>query len=351
MDATAQERHMTLTKRDWMLVGAAIITIGLGLAWQPEVEHTSAQEHEKARPLLAAGLKENINKVTTIGISQGKQRTTLHQDTEGTWRVKELYDYPAALPDIRKTLLYLSQSELRDPKTDEAEKLERLGLDPEQRTTVTLQHADTALFHIILGRVSDDGGGTYVLVTEGTQSYLTSGQLAVKASPQEWLSYELFSVERSRVKRIRYQFSGKKNYAFVRETSDQNMRLDPMPKNGQMKERPTPLNPSYYFERLAFTDVLPDSKLATSTPDMTVMETFDGLVVTVRFAEVEQREWAQFAADVDPALRDPKHTSLLPLEKVQEEAKAINARTAGWLYELGQFNSTQLRSSYYDVVR
>jgi Domain of unknown function (DUF4340) len=339
---------MKLTKRDWVLAVAAFITIVLAFAWQPTVIHSA--DTDTTRRLLAAGLKEKINDINKIEITQDNQRTTLHQDAKGVWRVKELYDYPASLPEIRKTLLYFSQSELRDAKTNDPEKLVKLGLSKDMRTMVALKNGDATLFELTIGRTSSDGGGTYVLPAEGTQSYLASGALTVKSSPQEWLTYDMFSIDRSRVKRIRYEFSGKRNYAFVREKTNQAMRLEPSPTD-KILTRPTPLNPSYYFERLTFTDVLPESKSTTPTRDMTIMETFDGLVVTVRFVEVDLREMAQFSAHVVPSLRDSNNSSLLPLERVLGEAEAINALTAGWLYELGQFNSTQLRSSYYDLTR
>ncbi len=334
--------------RELFLALAAVLVVVLAYTLRPDSRHTTTSE--PAHPLLMPGLKEKLNAVDTIEVTQADQKTTVFKDKEGIWRINERYDYPASVAAIRKTLLYLSQSELREKKTAEPDKLTHIGLGERNRAQVNLKQGDAVLFALGLGNPTRDGFNTYVQPESGQQSYVASGRLDIKANPSEWLFYDLFSVARNRVKRIRYVFTGKKNYEFTRTKAGEYMTLLPKGDDVKLKERPMPLNPSYYFERLEFTDVLPASKLKVSTPDMTVMEAFDGLVITVRFAMIDEREWASFEATVDPALRNPAAKDLTPLEKVQAEAEAINGRTRGWLYELGQFNHNQLRSSYYDLV-
>ena len=335
-------------KRELLLVLAALLVGTLAYTMRPESRHTTLSE--PTHPLLVTGLKEKLNAIDTIEVSKAEEKTTIVKDQEGMWHVKERYDYPASVAAIRKTLLYLSQSELREKKTDDPQKLSRLGLDAQTRTKVTLKQGDAPLFTLAIGNPTRDGFNTYVQPKNDAQSYVASGRLEVKASPSEWLFYDLFSIARSRVKRIRYTFKGKKNYEFVREKAGEYMTLLPKSDDVKLKDRPMPLNPSYYFERLEFTDVLPASRLKVSSPDVTVMEAFDGLVLTVHFAMIDDREWAYFDAAVDPSLRDAAAKDLMPLEKVHAEADAINQRATGWLYELGQFNHNQLRSSYYDLV-
>jgi Domain of unknown function (DUF4340) len=335
-------------KREIILAVIAICLIGASFWMKPTVQQTG--ETDPVHVLLAKGLKAELNEINAIELTQGEaQKTTITRDADGIWRIKELYDYPASTANIRKALLYLSQSELREKKTDDQTKWDRLGLDHAHATHVKLKKGEETTYHLQLGKVTADATGTYVRLGNSPDTYAASGRLELKANPHEWLFYDLFSIDRARVKRIRYEFTGKKDYEYVRTAPEAEMSLLPPPE-GKLKDRPVPLNPSYYFERLQFTDVMPETKITSSVPNETALETFDGLVITVRFYEIDQRNWAQFSARVDTSLRDESVKDLRPLATVQQEANAINERTAGWLYELGQFNYTQLRSSYFDLA-
>ncbi len=339
----------TLGKREKILAVLAIIVVGLALVLRPS--QLSTEKGESGYALLTPGLKDTLNDVDEISIRQGEQMTTLHLSESGDWQVKEIFNYPASTAEIRKLLLFLSQSELRDPKTTDPEKFHRIGVDETLGREIIIRREGEVLHHVILGKVATDIAGTYARMPEATQTWLASGVLAFQPSPKDWLHYELFSVDRKRVKRIRFDFKqGKRDYRYERSSPEDRMVLKPLPNDKQLKQQKTPFDASNYFERMKFIHVL-EKDTYEGTPFSTVIvETFDGLELRVNFYEVHHEQWAEFIADVRPKLRDDSMKGIKSLEAVRKEAQEINERTRGWLYKLGQFQLNQLTRSYFDIV-
>jgi hypothetical protein len=334
-----------LSKREIILSLLALLTMVVIVVIRPDMmSHDVTQD---THPLFAAGLKEQLNYVDELVVTRGESTTTITKNADNMWVVKERSDYPASTAAIRKTLLFLSQSELRTKKTEDESKFVRLGLDDAAATNVMLKKAGSTLHTLVLGNITRDATSTYVRHATDTHAYVASGRLEVSATPNDWLDYDFFSLSRDRVKRIDFKFDGKPAYEYARLAKENAMVLSPLPEAKQLKQQQVPYDPSIYFERMAFTDVMAaGDHTASESKDITTVETFDGLVLRTTFYEVDLMPWVAF----DASLLENINASLEEKEALQKEVQAINQRTKGWLYQLGQFQQDQLRRSYNDIV-
>lgn len=337
-------------KRLALLLGIAGLIVAFVLMARPDVKSTAVNDEEREHPLLAAGLKEQLNDIDKITITRGDKVATVEKHANGSWHVKELFDYPASTVAIRKALFYMSQSELRDRKTNDPTKLARLRLDDKQVHRIALESDGKVLHKLMLGRPTRDATNTYARIGDNPQSYVVSGRMEFKANPHDWLFYDLFAVSAKRVKKIAFAFKGKQHYAYNRKNPDDKIRIEPLPKDKKMKKAKIPVSPITYYQRLAFTDVLPQSEIKDEPLGTIELTTFDGLIVTITYHRIDFEDWAQITTRADEGAYRDDLRGYQPYNITLQEADAINNRTRGWLYKLGQYQYNNFTKSYYDLV-
>jgi hypothetical protein len=334
-------------KRELYLTLLAMVTLGVVLLLPRQIETPDAPEY--APDYLTPGLKQQLNAIDEIRIRQSERTLTLRETQPGQWQIPELYSYPASRAAIRELLLFLAQSEIRETKTADPDKLARLKLDENQARHVYIKQDGETLYHLVLGSLSDMPVGTYVRMGKQVQTYLASGQLTFTTDPMEWVDNEILSLNRQRVRRVSIAFDGKKPYRFTRNTPQERMQLEPMEDGYQRANPNKPFDASSYFERMRFTDILTDEHIITEGNNQVTVETFDGLVLTFRFYPLDLSLWAQLSAEADNTRRTDRF-SAKPFKEIQAEADALNTRHTGWLYRLGEYQLNRFRKSYYDLV-
>ena len=95
----------------------------------------------------------------------------------------------------------------------------------------------------------------------------------------------------------------------------------------------------------------------------TVFETFDGLTITVTLFDEDESTWLGFSAATMPVAGEDSasaesieaagDTAAAPAEApdVAAEAAAINARVAGWQYELPDYKKNLLMRRWDDILK
>ena len=334
----------------WLLI-ACIIVCGAAIMFSP-ITHQSQDDTKSRYQTLLPELKQHINDVDRITVQRGDEDITLYMDNAQQWRVKEAENYPASSTEIRKLLLYLSQSQLRNTKTANPELLPRLKLDDEQVSVLTLWRGDDILHRILLGKITPEKTGTYVrLSSDESQSYVASGRIEVSTNPLDWLFYDLFSINTSRVRNIEYALDGYKPYRHTRSSPDTALMFEPLAGDKELQQRYQILSPAAFIEKLNFTDVVPIAKADGEALGTIVVTTFDGLNITFTLYQVEYQQYFAISATADEAMYQKVNNTMQDFTITRQEAAAINERTAGWLYQLGQYHTNQLTKSYFDMVQ
>ncbi len=334
----------------WLMV-ACVAVLAVAIAFTPETKQSDRQAESSYQPLMPE-LKTHINDVDRISVSRGEEQITVYMDSNQQWRVKEAADYPASSVEIRKLLLYLSQSELRDKKTANPELLPRLKLDAPQAFTLTLWDGEEQLHQLLLGKLTPEKSATYVRTSaDDLQSYTATGQLVVSANPLDWLFYDLFSVKINRVRSVEYNLEGHKSYRYSRETPDVQLTLSDLPEDKELKQRYQIVSPAAFVEKLNFTEVVPREKADGEALGNVTVTTFDGLKILFTLYRVEFENHFAISALADKSIYKQVSEDMQDFSVTQQEAAAINDRTRGWLYKLGQYHTNQLTKSYFDIVQ
>lgn len=333
----------------WLLIACAVV-LSAAVMLAPDTQQSSSSE-SSYQPLMPK-LKQQINDINRITVMRGEEHLTLYMDNEKQWRVKEASDYPASSAEVRKLLLYLSQSELRDEKTANPELLPRLKLDNEQAFTLSLWKDDTLLHTLLLGKITPEKSGTYVrLSPDAWQSYTATGQLIVSTNPLDWLFYDLFSVKVSRVQSIDFRLDGHKAYGYQREAPNAQLTLSELPDDKELQQRYQIVSPAAFIEKLDFTDVVPKEEADGEALGRVIISTFDGLKIIFTYYQVEFEPYFAISAKADETIYKKVGNDTQSFSTTQQEAAAINRRTQGWLYKLGQYHTNQLTQSYFDIVK
>jgi hypothetical protein len=338
---------MKQVKNIILILVATVIAVFI---YQHEKRADIAQKNAGEYQLFIPKLRDEFNKITKITLQNGNSITTLSKAEHGDFLVVEKNGYSANMQELRKMLLYLSQSELRERKTNNPEQFNRLGLDDLQGNKVTIYADEQPLYKLVLGNLNKDANATYVRFADDNQTYKASGELQFNANPDKWLDFTFLSIEPKRVQQIDFQFKGRKPYQYVRQSPEEQMQLTPAPDGKLVVQKKDLRNPATYFERLAFTDVTMEGDGAIKG-DITTLTTFDGLQISFEFYEINFMPWVKVQANVNTDIRSQfAQMPLKPLAEVEAEAKKINNMTEGWLYQLGQFQQQNLSRSYLDLT-
>jgi hypothetical protein len=305
----------------WLALGS-ILVAGLAafLAGKPR------SESELLGQKVFADLESNLNAVTEVRLSKGDgERVTLRKGATD-WRVAER-DYPADAGRIRKLLLDLAALEVQEEKTRTAANYPKLGVEdvarPEATGALLEVIAPKQSYTLIIGKPAGTKA-TYVRVPKNEQSLQAKPQVIVDTDPKRWIDRTLLDLPRERVREVRVQTPGAAPYSVSRTTREQtDFAVQGIPK-GRELTMPTVGNAAASaLTGLTLDDVRratqprePQKERATAT-----FHTFDGLTLEVAGHKEGERHYL-----TGTAKSGAKETAA--------EAQRLNARLAGWEFEI-----------------
>jgi hypothetical protein len=171
----------------------------------------------------------------------------------------------------------------------------------------------------------------YVRRPDDNQTWLAEGSLQVDADPQLWLERDIMNIDHGRIVSV----------AVTHGDQTLDMALD-----GQKLVLKTPADhpplDDYKLddvdrglELLTFEDVQTDKQPVGDKIGQSVYTTSDGLAVTATVFKGEKDIWARFSATGG--------------DKTKAEADKLDARLAGWTYQLGAWKEKALVPSLDDL--
>ncbi|MBX3380629.1 MAG: DUF4340 domain-containing protein [Phycisphaeraceae bacterium] len=398
---------MSGTKLRNLAVGTAIIVGAAFFAVKSRYRGPDIPPPGAAMP----GLKANINDAASLTVLKSTGSVTLARTGTGdkaAWTVTAKDGFPADIERLRTTLIQLSNLELAEPKTSNAEFYPKLGvqdvavLPNDASESAKKQAAPGALVEIkdasgkalgslIIGNAAEIGNATldrpmesgqFVRRPGSTQSWLTRGTIYVDAEPMNWIDRKIVGVPRERIKRAtvrRLVGTGPSSPGAQAEPDLSISRKDKdaaafdaaaMREGAQLKQNESVDQPVQAIAYLGMDDVMKDPGAVIGNPDpeatgpnaahpaIAQFETFDGLLVTVKTGFRDGKWWAQVgaeaAADPIPPSTDKKTEGEKPAAETgpdaTKEAAAINKRTAGWLFAISQFDAKRLSARLEEMI-
>jgi hypothetical protein len=312
----------------------------LGIAREP-TEQASVASGTLMFPGLAAKLAdaariEITHQGTTITLARKGNKP------ESPWGLLQRDLYPVQVTKLRGMLTALTELRLVEPRTSDPALYSRLGLedaDQKQGASNLLRVFDAAghpIAELLVGhrRVRTAGNvpdQVFVRRVGEAQTWLAEGSLEVDADPQLWLDRDIMNIDHSRIAGV------------VVHRGDS--ELDFATQGGKLALT-APANPPKLedyklddlgrgLELLTFEDVAADKDAAAQkigeAIGSAVFTTADGLAVSVTVFKGEKDIWARFSATGG--------------DKAKDEAAKLNARLAGWSYQLGSWKEASLTPS------
>jgi len=324
-----------------------------------------------------------VNAVDRLRITaEGKSFTLERKD--GTWIVREKGGYPATFARVKEALVSLSQLKRFERKTSDPSRYDKLDLeDPAKKGAsskrLTAFVGDKAVADVIVGRsnakeILFGRSLVYIRLPGDRQSWLAAGDPKLAAEIGDWLDRKVLDVKTGRIREVVQTAAAAGQDATESsrvpdriivgkaKADDEEFKLRNLPEGREIKGERFLRYIGESLDNLTLEDVRPVGEVdfAGKAAGGAEFRTFDGLVVTARLARTgkpdeDDKYWMTFGAAVDEAAllkEKPKAGSdLKPAAEIRKEAKAINARTAGWAYKVSSTVTRFLRYTMADILK
>lgn len=304
-------------------------------------ETPGEQQSYNGGRLMFPDLAPKLKDAARIEIVHQDKTTTIarHDDT---WGLADRGGYVVQASKLRGMLTALTELRLVEPRTTDPAQFSRLGLeDPAGKTATSnllrvLDASGKPIVAVIVGhrRVRTQGNvpeQVYVRGPDDDQTWLAEGNLQVDADPQLWLERDIMNIDHARIASVSV------------ERGEQSLEL------GRDGEKLTLKQPADHpplddykvddvdraLELLTFQDVQTDKDPVGDKIGRSVYTTSDGMAVTATVFKGSKDIWTRFTATGS--------------DKSKDEADKLNARLAGWTYQLGSWKEKALVPSLDDL--
>jgi hypothetical protein len=374
-----------------ILAGITIVVIVVAVFLNQETTKPLSQ----GRGLVCPELMAKINDVTELTIESMDETITLVRQ-ENRWGVKEKDHYPAALDKVKGALVGMAELRFREPKTRNPDLYEKLGLQDQtnegSRTTlftIRTNHTQEAAKLLIGDQRPAKGNPSlseiYVRKPDDPQIWLVTGKLPLERTVTEWLDKDILDLAGTRVHRVRVMHPGGEILTIQKKSPDDlDFDVADMPKGYKIQSQ---FNVNHVVTTLAKLTMDDVKKEETNDSEgkpgvKAVLETFDGLQVTVQTITKDETVYGKVSAKFDPSLvykveepegpaekedqsqekkaeasktgpsktSDPPKPKIQTAEEVKEEAIAMNKKLSGWIFELPKFKVDNFSKKKEDLI-
>ncbi len=310
------------------------------------------------------GLSETVNQATqlvyTVGLGmEGTASITIERDADGVWRVGEREGFPARADKVRKTILGLIELEAFEPRTANAEWHRNLGLlEPEKigsAVRVRLLDKDgNELAGLLAGDVVEtttdiQGRGFLYVRRDGeAQTWLARGVVTLDKDVSAWLETDVVSIPLDRTARVSLWVGTNQLAVLSRSSPDHpNFIVENVPDGAVSRGAPIVNASATAFSGFEFEDGVPVVSINFIDPPVAIIETFDGLKLTVTMVSAGSGMWAKFLAEADyDALGEDGDRAVLDAEVAD-----INTRVGSWAYKLETGLGQRLTQTLSELTR
>ncbi len=316
-----------------LLGGAAAVAVGAVVLLAPErVERSELAAADAAGGALALpGLAPRLAGAQRIEVRRGPD-ALLALDRRGeVWVLPDRGGYPVRPERVRELLVGLTELRLVERRTADPAQLDRLGLDDQARpgtTAVLLRVLDgggAPIAELVVGRrrVRTQGNvpeTVYVRRPDESQSWLAEGRLPADGDAQLWIDRDVANLGTDRIRRVAVRREGGAPLVLTRGDGPEARLALVDPADGPALDEVSVDEVARAFEYLTFTEVRPEAEMPGDAAALgeARFELTGDLAVTVRPHKEAEALWVRLAA-----------------EGGTPEAERLNARWAGWAYQVG----------------
>ena len=307
----------------------ALIVAGIGLAgaglWLV-ARHGGDSAVDAQGPVLPLQ-QDDLNAVTRLRIFKGDgSHTTLTREAT-RWSVAER-GYPADTGQVRKLLLDLASLQVEEQKTADPDLYSKLGVEDPSSAQATGTGVDLDVhgktLKLIVGRTFGTRA-VYLRISGQGRSVLATPQLAPDADPRHWLDRTLLDIAPEQVAEVALTPQGGPAYAIKRAApgAAPDFGVSPIPKGRELADPAAAASQGGVLAGLQLDDVRKAGSLpAAGHADFL---TRDGLLLVISGIQDAEQRYLTVVASTPAANAAPA---------VQARARELNARLAGWEFEV-----------------
>jgi hypothetical protein len=302
--------------------------------------------------LIFPELAQRQDSVASIDIlGAGNAALVRLRKRDGHWRVLERSGWPADAGKISQTLFTLAQAHLQEAKTTNPDLYSKIGVEP--LTVANAQGLELRLdgggkpMRLLIGHTHVGFDGEYVRVNDGAQSWLTDRRLDISRDPIEWLDRHLLDRPLARIEQVQVKSSDGSDFTLVH--ADDRFVLANVP--------PAAMGDSHggdamagFLDQLNFDDVADDDGKTPAERTVRFIG-IDGAQVDVHAWRVDGKVWIRVESTLDSTRaeawlaksgKDDPQQRAAALEKLRQEAAALQSKCAGKRFLLPAFKSAVL---------
>lgn len=314
--------------------------------------------------MLFPAFRDAVNEADTITLRSGGRTLTIARNAD-QWLIAEADNYPADLAKIRKLLIEVADLKIIEEKTRNPDRYATLGvqdLNSDQTESAALEIEDAKgglQVSLIVGKrqMSAAAGGNpgrYVRLAGKEQALLVTGPLDAPTDVASWIVAELLNVDPARVSEARIEHpDGSRVELNAADNGD--MALMNLPAGTEAKA-PTVLNRMKdILQNVRIENVMKGDVAALPAPHtVTTVGTVDGLIARIESGTIQDAAWVSFNFEYNPekadkaaeaktaeTASDATEKDAAALEKppldVEKETAELQAKTAGWLFKLPDY--------------
>ncbi len=314
-------------KQKNLIVLAALTVVVVFAAMQARKPGTSAAPAEGSGERFFEGLRDRINDIARIEVSQGGETITAIKSGE-EWGIEEVGGYPAEFKPVKEALMAISDLEIVEAKTADPARHAELGVsDPtdavESSTMVVLKDDAGGVLASFIAGTAKPGRNPklYARRTGEDQSWLLKGSLNLKSNATAWMDKQIANVTADRVARVTVTHAdGEVLDVHKDRPDDANFSVSSIPEGRELTAETIANSMGSALSYLRFEEVRPVGELDLESLPVATAEirTWEGVVVMARIAEDGDRTWVTFESRYE----DPPVPAPLPEDEPEDGVEA-----------------------------
>jgi hypothetical protein len=297
--------------------------------------------------LMFPGLAPRLQNAVKVEISHQGAQIVIEKRSGGGWGIASMHDYPVQETKLRGLLTGLTELRLTEPRTNDPAEFSRLGVDDPSAKDSTadllrvLDGEGKPILALIVGhrRVrsqADVPEEVYVRRPDENQSWLAEGSLEVDADAALWLDRNVLNIGHDRVVSVTATRSaaGADAQPLAFGQVDGKFSLTQPVEHPKLEDYKVD-DVARALELLTFQAVKADADAPGTEVGHAVFTTSDGLAVNVAVLHADKDVWSRF--------------SVSGSDKAKAEVDGLNARLAGWTYQIGSWKEKSLVPTIDDL--
>jgi hypothetical protein len=333
------------------VVAVALLAFTVYLYTRTTTTTRTAQSGE----LLVQGLDPAV--ITKIALQQGEKKVTLTQ-TGDRFLVAEKNNYPADVKDINNLLVDIL--DIRIANQPKSAKDVECGLDPQKPEggTINLFGKDgKELLSLRVGKSTEKG----TFLARGDAIYLSEKPLNFSVDAMNYIDQAVFSIPEKEIVRIDIN-NGGKTFAFAKDKQNV-LQLADLPA-GKEESTDQSWGVKEGLGRISMENVVQANGVEFKpefTAEIALETTMKYQIAIAKTKDDKYLAQVRAVPPLDKKLQESMQlrTSTGKKELAEKDAvltandtaKAFNEKTAGWLYQLSDWNAKRLLTPYEKLLK